>query len=163
MKYIEGFIHQNTSGAEFKELCVSCGPYCQVILLAFLVVSWLRHYATSWRVTGLIPNEITGFFNWPNSSSHSMGLGLTQPLTEMSSRNLRGGYMVASAWGLTTSSPSVSQLSGKYGCLDVSQPFGSPVARYRNSFTLPFLFLHSCVNETPIQTSQFMWPVDVQG
>jgi hypothetical protein len=31
------------------------------------------------------------FFNLPNRSSHTMAMGSTQPLTEMSSRNLAGG------------------------------------------------------------------------
>jgi hypothetical protein len=31
------------------------------------------------------------FFNSPNSSSRTMALGSTQPLTEMSTRNLTGG------------------------------------------------------------------------
>jgi hypothetical protein len=31
------------------------------------------------------------FFNLPNSSSRTMALGSTQPLTEMSTRNLPGG------------------------------------------------------------------------
>jgi hypothetical protein len=25
--------------------------------------SWLRHYASSWKVTGLIPGEVIGFFS----------------------------------------------------------------------------------------------------
>jgi hypothetical protein len=49
----------------------------------------LRQYATSWKVTGLIPNVI-GFFNWPNPSSRIMAFGLTQPLTEINIRNLPG-------------------------------------------------------------------------
>jgi hypothetical protein len=53
--------------------------------------SWLRHYATSRKVEGLIPDEITGFFNLPNPSSRTMALGSTQPLIEMSTRNLPGG------------------------------------------------------------------------
>jgi hypothetical protein len=36
------------------------------------------------------PDEVN-FFNLPNLSSHTMALGLTQPLTEMSTRNLPGG------------------------------------------------------------------------
>jgi hypothetical protein len=53
--------------------------------------SWLRPYATSWKVMSSIPNEVLGFFNWPNPSSRTMALGSTQPLTEMSTRNLPGG------------------------------------------------------------------------
>jgi hypothetical protein len=38
-----------------------------------------------------IPNEVIGFFNWPNPSSHTSALGSTQPLTEMSATNYPGG------------------------------------------------------------------------
>jgi hypothetical protein len=37
-----------------------------------------------------IPEEVIGFFNLPNPSSRTIALGLTQPLTEMSTRNLPG-------------------------------------------------------------------------
>jgi hypothetical protein len=40
---------------------------------------------------GLIPDEITRFFNRPNPSSLTMTLGPSQPLTEMSTRNLPAG------------------------------------------------------------------------
>jgi hypothetical protein len=40
---------------------------------------------------GSIPDEVTGFFNWPNPSSRTVALGATQPLTEMSTRKLPGG------------------------------------------------------------------------
>jgi hypothetical protein len=43
-------------------------------------------HATSQNVTGLIPLEVIGFFNRPNPSSHTMMS--TQPLTEISTRNL---------------------------------------------------------------------------
>jgi hypothetical protein len=49
------------------------------------------HYATSWKVTGLIPEKITGFSYLPKPSSCTMALESTQPLTEMSTRNLPGG------------------------------------------------------------------------
>jgi hypothetical protein len=52
---------------------------------------------------GSIPNEVTGFFSLPNPTSHTMALGLTQPLTDMSNRNLPGGkgWLVGKADNLT--------------------------------------------------------------
>jgi hypothetical protein len=47
-------------------------------------------YATSWKVAGSSP-DVLDFFNSPNTSSCTMALGSTQPLTEMSTRNLPGG------------------------------------------------------------------------
>jgi hypothetical protein len=47
--------------------------------------------ATSWKVAGSSPDEVIEFFNWPNSSSHTRALWLTQSLREMSTRNLPGG------------------------------------------------------------------------
>jgi hypothetical protein len=37
-----------------------------------------------------VPDDVD-FFNLPNHSSCTMALGLTQPLTEMSTKNLPGG------------------------------------------------------------------------
>jgi hypothetical protein len=50
----------------------------------------MRHYGTSKKVAGLIPYEITGFFNLPNPSSRTAVLGSTQPLEETSIRDLPG-------------------------------------------------------------------------
>jgi hypothetical protein len=48
------------------------------------------HYATRRKVADSIPDEVIGFFfNVPNPSSRTMVS--TQPLTEMSTRNLPGG------------------------------------------------------------------------
>jgi hypothetical protein len=47
--------------------------------------------ATSRQVAGSFPDEVIGFFNWPNLSSRTMALGSTQPLTEMSTSNLPRG------------------------------------------------------------------------
>jgi hypothetical protein len=52
--------------------------------------SWLRLYATSRKVTGSIP-DVNVFFNWSNPFSRNMSLGSTQPLSEMSTRNIPGG------------------------------------------------------------------------
>jgi hypothetical protein len=54
-------------------------------------IAWLRHYATSWKVAGSIPDEVIGFFSWPDPFSWTMALGSTKPLTEMSTRNHPGG------------------------------------------------------------------------
>jgi hypothetical protein len=53
--------------------------------------------AKSWKVTGSIPDGVTGIFHWHNPSSRTMALGSTQPLTEMSTRNNSWGVKVAGA------------------------------------------------------------------
>jgi hypothetical protein len=61
-----------------------------IIIIIIIIISWFRHYATSLKDAGSIPDEIIGFFNLPNSSSRTMALESTQPLTEMSTRNIPG-------------------------------------------------------------------------
>jgi hypothetical protein len=48
-------------------------------------------YTTSRKIAGLIPGEVIGFFSWPNPSRPPMVMGSTQPLTEMSTRNIPVG------------------------------------------------------------------------
>jgi hypothetical protein len=59
------------------------------MLILSELIPW--HYDTTRKVSGSIPDEVIEFFNWPNPSSRNMALGLTQPLTEMSTRKLPGG------------------------------------------------------------------------
>jgi hypothetical protein len=81
------------------------------IRLHSMVLNWLSTGSTS--PCTFYPMRSLDFFpNLANSSSRTMTLGLTQPLTKMSARNLPGGK------GLTTSLPSVSRLSRRYGSLD---------------------------------------------
>jgi hypothetical protein len=71
-------------------------------LLIIIYTSFVRRHAVAWMVEALcyksegrgfdsIPDEVIGFFNLPNHTSCTMALGSTQPLTEMSTRNLPGG------------------------------------------------------------------------
>ena len=60
--------------------------------------SWLSHCATSRKVADSIPDGVIGIFHWHNPSGRTMALGSTQPLTEMSTRNIswwgKGGRCV---------------------------------------------------------------------
>jgi hypothetical protein len=48
-------------------------------------------HATRRKIAGSIPDEVIAFFNSRNPSSRTMATRSTQPLTEMSTRNLPGG------------------------------------------------------------------------
>ena len=59
--------------------------------------SWLRHCATSRKVAGSIPDGVIGIFHWHNPTGHTMTLGSTQLLIEMSTRNISWGVKAAGA------------------------------------------------------------------
>jgi hypothetical protein len=67
-----------------------CSKWKQQEWMNGILYNWLyiksthtnfRHYATSRKVVGSIPDEVIGFFNLPNSYSLPMALGSTHHLT----------------------------------------------------------------------------------
>jgi hypothetical protein len=89
------------------------------------------HYATSRKVAGSISDGVIGFFNWPDPSTRTMALGSTQPLTEMSTRNLPGGK------GRPARKADLTAIWEP----DVSQPYGPPWSVAGNTAGVPDAWL----------------------
>ena len=64
-----------------------------------LYMTYSCYCATSRKVAGSIPDGVIGIFHWRNPSRRTMALGVTQPLTEMSTRNISWGVKVPGAQG----------------------------------------------------------------
>jgi hypothetical protein len=77
--------------------------------------SWLRHCATRRKAAGSVPDGAIGIFHGHNPSGRAMALGSTQPLTEMSNRNISWGVKAAGV-GLTTLQRTFAN------CLEVCEP-----------------------------------------
>jgi hypothetical protein len=68
---------------------------CQVtfpssLQMGHAVAQLLEALCYNRKIAGSIPDKVIKFFNLPNPSSRTMFLGSTQPLTEMSTRDLPG-------------------------------------------------------------------------
>jgi len=84
------------------------------------------------------------FFHCHNPSSCTMALGLTQPLTEMSTRNVSWGVKrpVRRADNLTTF---MCGIVLKSGSLDLLEPLGPVQACNGIALPLPFIHIHIIV------------------
>jgi hypothetical protein len=51
-----------------------------------MVAQWLRYCVTNRKVAGSFPDGVVGIFHGHNPSDRTIALGLTQPLTEMSTK-----------------------------------------------------------------------------
>jgi hypothetical protein len=92
-----------------KGRCVT-RDYLLVNILIVQCRGWLRHCATSRKVADSIPDGAIGILHWHNLSGRTMALGSTQPLTEMSTRNISWGvkatigtFMCRLSWNLGAS------------------------------------------------------------
>ena len=86
--------------------------------------SWLRRCATSQKVVGLITNGVIGIFHWLNPFRHATFLRLTQPLTEMCTRNISLEAKAVGAWGWQNYHLHVSTVL-KSGSPNLLEPSGS--------------------------------------
>ena len=90
---------------------------CQLKEFNFILLHFECGEAVGWgrKVAGSIPDGVIGIFHWHNHSCRNMTLQSTQPLSEMSTRNIswgKGGRCI----GLTTLPPSCAD------CLEIWGP-----------------------------------------
>jgi hypothetical protein len=75
---------------------------CIPSITVMLWHSWLRHCATGGMVMGSITDGVIGIFHRHNPSGLGMALGLTQPLTEISTMNISWVVKAVGVWGWQT-------------------------------------------------------------
>jgi hypothetical protein len=107
----------------------------------------LRHCATSRKVAGSIPDCVIGIFHSHNPSGRTMALGLTQPLTEMSTRNVSCYHFHVP---IVLKSGILNHLENSgpvQGCNGISLPF-IRVLHIKSHTIKPFVKLH--VTQRPL-------------
>jgi hypothetical protein len=78
--------------------------------------TYTSHCATNQKAAGSIPDGVIGIFHWQNPSGRIMALGSTQPLTEISTRNISCGCKGGRRVRLPTLPPSCAD------CLEIWEP-----------------------------------------
>ena len=78
--------------------CVYIYIYTHTHTYTWVHGGWLRLCATCWKVVGLILAGVIVIFHW-HPSGCTMALGSTQPLTDMSTRNVSWGIKAAGVEG----------------------------------------------------------------
>jgi hypothetical protein len=132
----------NTSWNYLKQ--VESTVYCKLIKIKWTYVafarwrSWLRHCATNRRVAGSNSRWCHGIFHWRNPSGCTMALGLIQPLTEMSTRNISWGVKAADVEGWQPYDFHVPNVL-KYGNLNLLEPSGPVHGCNGSALPLPML------------------------
>jgi len=86
-----------------------------------------------------IPVGTIGIFHWHNPSSRTMAFGSTQPLTEMSTRNISWGVKAVSALGWQPYHLHVPTVM-KSGSLNLLQPSGPVKACSGIALPMPLTF-----------------------
>jgi len=85
-------------------------------------------------LAGSIPDYVIGIFHWHNPSGRTVALGLTQPLTEMSTRNISWGGRGDRCIRLTTLPPSCADYLEIWEPQTPAPLWGCPDL-YRDCFT----------------------------
>ena len=104
----------------------------------------MRHCATSRKVAGSIPNGVTGNFHRHNPSGRTMSLGSTQPLKEMSTRNISWGQR----WQMHRADNLMTILGHCHVIWEPQIPGNFRAPRASNEIALPFSKtkqMHQCL------------------
>ena len=141
--------------------CLQYNPveWCNYIEDITLWRSRFRHRATNRKVAGSIPDGVIEMFPWHNPSGRAMALGLTQPLTEMSIRNISWGGRGAAVRRADNLTTFMCRLSCSLG----TSTSWNPQGLFRPVMGLPYRYVEDiCISElwskwaNMIQSAQYI-------